>query len=66
MRVITVKRWREKLFVLLVAVVIIGGLSWGLSKFVSFDSTTATTPTDSLQDDVLLQPVKVQGEQLHD
>ncbi len=66
MRVITVKRWREKLFVFLVAVLIIGGLSWGLSKFVGFDSTTATTPTESLQDDVLLQPVKVQGEQLHD
>lgn len=52
MVIVTITRWKEKLFLFLAVLLIIAGLSFGLSTVV---------PTGELNEDIFTQPVKVQS-----
>jgi|GEM_PF-1636143 len=63
MFIITVTRWRRKLVALLVIIALFVGLGLGISWFLSPEDSATTAPTDqNLQNDVMNQPVKVQGQ----
>lgn len=63
MVVITIKRWKKKLVLLLVAAVFLVSLGLGISWYLNPADNPAVAPSDnSLQKDILTQPVKVQGQ----
>lgn len=52
MVIVTITRWKEKLFLFVAVLLIIAGLSFGLSA----------VPTGELNEDIFTQPVKVQSD----
>jgi len=63
MVVITIRNWKKKLVLLLVAVVFIVSLGLGVSWYLSPADNPAVAPSDNnLQKEILTQPVKVQGQ----
>lgn len=63
MFIITITRWKKKLVGFLVIIALFVGLGMGVSWFLTPEDSATTAPADqNLQDDVINQPVKVQGE----
>lgn len=63
MYVITITKWKRKLVALLVIALLVIGLGMGVDWFLSPEDSEVTAPADQdLQEDILDQPVKVQGE----
>lgn len=63
MVVITIRNWKKKLVLLLVAAVFLVSLGLGVSWYLNPADNPAVAPSDnSLQKDILTQPVKVQGQ----
>ena len=64
MFVLSISRWRRKLVALMVAVAIIAGLGYGVSRILNVDDAATSAPAENLKNDVLSQPVQVQGQQM--
>ncbi len=62
MFVLSITRWRRKLVALIVAVAIIAGLGYGISRILSPGDAATNAPAENLKKDVLSQPVQVQGQ----
>lgn len=63
MHVITIRRWKKKLVLLLVAAVFLVSLGLGISWYLTPEDNPAVAPSEnSLQKDILTQPIKVQGQ----
>lgn len=62
MVVITITRWKRKLVAVLVALVFLVSLGLGVGWYLEPDDNPAAAPSDNLKNDVLTQPVKVQGQ----
>lgn len=62
MVVITITKWKRKFVALVMALVLLVSLGLGVSWYLQPDDNPAVAPSDNLEDDVLTQPVKVQGQ----
>lgn len=63
MVVITIRKWKKKLVLLLVAAVFLVSLGLGVSWYLNPEDNPAVAPSeDNLQKDIMTQPVKVQGQ----
>ncbi len=63
MVVITISRWKKKLVTLLVMAVFLVSLGLSISWYLNPpNSPVVVPPEDSLEKDILTQPIKVQGQ----
>ena len=63
MFIITITRWKRKLVAFLVIIALFVGLGMGVSWFLTPEDSSTTAPAEqNLQNDVVDQPVKVQGQ----
>lgn len=61
MVVITITRWKRKLALFMAVILLVVGLGVSLNWFLSPEDSATSAPSENLQNDVLTQPVKVQG-----
>lgn len=62
MVIFTITKWRKKLVALIVGLVFFVTLGLGINWILSPEDSAVVAPEDKLQDDVMTQPVKVQGQ----
>lgn len=61
MMIITITKWRRKLWLLLVVAIFFIGLSISINSEMNPQNSSTTLPSDNLQQDIMTQPLKVQG-----
>ncbi len=62
MVIVTIINWKKKLLISLVCVLILIGILVGFNSCFSRKANPLTAPSGKLEDDILKQSVKVQGE----
>lgn len=62
MLVVTITKWRKKFSLVLMGIILVFCLGLGVNWLMSPQENTIIAPVEELKEDVLNQPVRVQGE----